>query len=375
MKTATAYIIYDPLVLSFSIVETGGSTVQRKDALTGGFDPDRTLFPLVLKPLLEVQDPNHVLEDGDHSDKLIDCRWYIGSDENGTRIDSSTSGLTPGTGGTLTVSRNVEPSMPLNLFFTCAYIDARTQNTFRKSMSLALSSVLATELNLSLEIDAAAKMPVSPFKTHRRRTITATLRNGDETVSDDDAVYVWNVLDASTRQMRAITDDDLFYVSGQGTKALTVDRRFIDKELIEVVACHSAVPSRTVSARTKAFRWYGQWDDEVRITRGKYIRTDTTEIEVQALVNTPKGIVDSPADYYDITHVQTSSVSGAPQTVIGYGESVTVPRSSVGSDPNARPVFGIETRERTALRACLIDGSACLVDGAVMCISIPIDNE
>ena len=375
MKTATAYILYDPLVLSFSILEAGGSVVQRKDALSGSFDPDRSLFPLQLRPCLMVQDPENLLPDGDHSDRLIDCRWYIGSDETGTRIDSSTPGFSVGEYGRLTVSRNVEPSAPLNLFFTCAYIDTRTQNTFRKSMGLTLSSVLATEVNLSVEIDAAGKMPVSPFKTHRERTITATLRNGEDEVADSDAVFVWNVQDADSREMRAITEDDLFYVSGQGTRSLVIDRRFIDKELVEVVACLSALPERTVSARTKMFRWYGQWDDEVRITRGKYVRKDTTEVEVQAYVATPRGMVDSPADYFDITHIRTGSAAGSAQEVIGYGERVTVPRTSLGSDPNVRPVFGIETRERTALRACTIGGAVCLVDGSVMCMQIAKEDE
>ena len=33
MKTATAYIIYDPLLLTFSMLEIGGSTVQRHGRL------------------------------------------------------------------------------------------------------------------------------------------------------------------------------------------------------------------------------------------------------------------------------------------------------------------------------------------------------
>ena len=374
MKTATAYIIYDPLNLTFSMVEVGGSAVQRKDAVSGAFDPDRSLFPFILRPNLQVQDPNHILIDGDHTDKLIDCRWYIGADDTGERIWADTPGLNPGEYGELIVTRNVEPSTPLNLYFTCAYMDSRTKNTFRKSASVVLSSVLAVESNLSLTIDAASKMPVSPFKTHRNRIITATFRNGTDDVPDNEAVYVWRVLDASTRMMRDITEDDLFYVSGQGTRVLTVDRRFIDKELIEVVATLAALPSKSVSAHTKMFRWYGMWDDEVHIVRGKFIRTDTKEIEVKAYVNTPRGQVPSPADFFDIKHVRTGIAKDSYQEVLGYGETVTVPRSSVGSDPNMRPVFGIETRERTALRACTINGNTCLVNGSVMCIQIPKDK-
>ena len=64
-----------------------------------------------------------------------------------------------------------------------------------------------------------------------------------------------------------------------------------------------------------------------------------------------------------------------PRSLVELGaispETAIVPRSSIGSDPSARPVFGIEVRERTALRACTIGGAACLVNGKIMCIQIP----
>lgn len=265
----------------------------------------------------------------------------------------------------------MEPSTPLNLFFTCAFIDARTQKTFRKTYLVTLTTTQSTELNLSIEIDAARKMPVNPFKSQARRTITATFRNGQETIADSKAIYLWKVRDSTTRQLRAITTNDLFYVSGQGTKSLVIDRRFVDKELIQVEAYHTSDSTRKVYAQTKMFRWYGQWDEREVITRGKFIRPDTNEIEVRTYVDTPKGQVSTPQDYFDITHIFTTNEKGAPEKVIGYGESVVVPASIAGKDPNVIPVFGTEVKERTALRACLVSGKKALINGKIMCIQIP----
>lgn len=372
MKTASAYIVYDALSLSFSVDVVGGSLTQRKDALTGKFDPDRTLFPLMFQPSLAVRDPDHVLTDGDHTSKLIDCRWYEGTDETGLLIGSDTPGYVPGAYGRLVVKKNVEPDRPLNLYFTCAYIDARTGKPFRKTMGFTLDTVAKQEVNLNLEIDAASKLLVSPFKTHAQRRITATLRNGQDEVPDELAVYLWTVQDDETRKMRPITEDDPFYVSGQHTKSLLVDRRYIDKELVEVQAHLKALPEKVVSAHTKMMRWYGQWEENEYITRGKFIRPETMEIEVQAVVNTPKGAVTNPVDYFDITHYRTGKYVGAPLLEVGVGEKVVVPRSSIGSDPERCAVFGCEVYERSALRPLCLNGSELSVNGKRICIQVPI---
>jgi hypothetical protein len=375
MKTASAYILYQPLIVSLSMDEIGGSTTQHKNNVSGGFDPDRTMFPLILRPRLVVKDPDHVLQDGDYTSALIDTRWYIGNDENGSRITTVTPGFTIGAYGELLVGCNVEPSVPVNLYFTCAYIDTRTLRVFRQSVLVTLTTVLSTELNLDISLDAARTMPVNPFKHQALRTVTATFRNGRDTVTDSEAIYLWKVRDGVTRQLRAITTDDLFYISGQGTRSLVIDRRFIDRELIQIEACHTSDPSRKVYAQTKAYRCYGQWDERVVITRGKYIRPDTGQIEAQACVDTPRGQVVNPQDYFDITHIFTTNEKGAVEKVTGYGERVVVPASIAGKDPNVIPLFGVEVRERTALRACRIENKTVLINGKIMCIQIPVNNE
>lgn len=368
MKTASAYILYTPLTLSLYMDAVGGSLSQRKDGLTGMFDPDRSLFPVMLRPRLEILDADNLVAPGDHTSDLIDCRWYIGTDDTGERVTQSTTGFSLGEHGTLTVKRNVEPSMPLNLFFSCAFLDPRTNKPYRKTQLVTLTSALGTELALSIAIDAAKKMAVSPFLTNMRRTITATFRNGDSVIPDEYAVYRWDVLDG--KAWRPITEDDIFYVSGQGTKSLTIDRAYIDKEFIRVVACPVSYPDSTVEAHTKVYRWYGQWDEREIITRGKFVRSTTREIEICCSVDTPRGEVVSPEGYFDITHIFTTNEKGAPQKVIGYGERVVVPASIVGKDPNVLPVFGCEVKERTALRACLIDGKEVMLNGVTMTMSI-----
>ena len=370
MKTATAYVISQPLSVAIFMDIIGGGLEQMKDT-DGNFEPDRTLFPLILRPRLMLKDPNHILADGDHTTGLVDTRWYIGTDENGTRITDSTPGFSIGSYGELTVSRNVDPTAPLELYFTCGFIDPSGQRTIRKSHLLTLTSVQNVELNLSVSIDAADKMAISPFKTHANRTITATFMNGDKTVPDSKAVYDWKVLDQTTLTFRKIGTDDPWYISGQGTKSIVIDRRYIDREVIRVEAHHTSAPTKTVWAQTKAFRFYGQWDEKVSVTRGKFVHADTKEIEARASVDTPRGQVADPANYFDITHIFTTNEKNAPERVIGYGESATVPAGTAGKNPAVLAVFGIDVKELTALRVCTIGGKAVLLNGKTMCIQIP----
>lgn len=368
MKTVSAYILYQPLSISLSLEVAGGSLNQNRNGLTGEYEPDRTLFPLMLRPRLTLTDPDGLLDQGDHSSDLIDTRWYIGSDESGERITTQTEGFVLGSYGVLTVKRNVEPSQPLTLFFSCAFIDPRTGKTFRKTSVTTLSSVASVQFNLSLEIDAALKMAVSPFRNNQTRKITATMHNGTEVVEDGDAVYLWQVRDGAS--FRSITEDDLFYVSGQNTRSLTIDRRFIDRETIRVIAYHKSHQEQKLYAQTRVFRWYGQWDERETIVRGRFIRPDTSEIEVRAVIDTPKGQVVSPADYYDITHIKTTNEAGARQDVIGYGEKVVLPAAHVNRK-DAITVFGIDVKELTALRACTVGGKIATVNGKIMTIRIP----
>lgn len=375
MKTASAYILYQPLSLALTMDMLGGSLNQRRDALSGAFDPDRSLTPLVLAPHLEVSDPDQIILVSDQSANLIDCRWYLAADDSDetTRITSATSGFTLGESGRLTVWRNVQDYDPLNLFFSCAFIDPRTQHIYRKQYQLTLTTSVSVDLNLSLELDVADKMPISPFKHLGQRTISATLRNGEEVIPIDGSTFQsrWYVWDKDARTWQFASTSHLF-IDAVTDDSITIDRRYIDREVLMLEVWYA--PDATippVRRRVKMYRWYGQWDDRCVITRGKFVRPDTSEFEVVAVVDTPKGQVSSPADYFDITHIFTTNERGAPQRVVGYGESVVVPASIAGKDPNVIPVFGIETRERTALRALTIGGKEVQIGGKTVCIQIP----
>ena len=137
-----------------------------------------------------------------------------------------------------------------------------------------------------------------------------------------------------------------------------------------MIAYHKSHQEQKLYAQTRVFRWYGQWDERETIVRGRFIRPDTSEIEVRAVIDTPKGQVVSPADYYDITHIKTTNEAGARQDVIGYGGKGGLAGGNVNRK-DAITVFGIDVKELTALRACTVGGKIATVNGKIMTIRIP----
>lgn len=377
MKTASAYILYQPLTVSLYVDVIGGTMSQAQDALTGDYDPDRSLVPLILKPKLQISDPDGILVSGDYTSGLIDCRWYEANDDSDEqkRITGSTKGYTLGSYGQLTVSKNVPSSSPVSLFFTCAWIDRRNNNIFRKTWQGSLTTEKRLDLKLSMKLDCAQKIAISPFRvptaetSDHIRVINATLYNGDVPIDESKTHFSWEILENGRFTQfneYPFLDDD----SGEGSQ-LVIKPAFIDKELFKVTGFVTDYPQFSVSELVKVYRDYGNWSDEVRIESGKFIRPDTTEITAKAYVTSRRGTYSNPQEYFDITHIFTTNETNAEEKVIGYGESVTVPASIAGKDPHIVPVFGIITKERTALRPITIDGKVVIMDGYVACIQIP----
>lgn len=369
MITNSASIVYNPLDIAFDVIEKGGSSIQKKETSTGRYDPNRAITPLVLIPNLQVKDPEKIILDGDYSQSLTNPRWYIDKECEANRVTKTTEGFTIGDYGRLTVTKNSEPDKAETLIFVVQFIDPRRNELmeFRKLIALACDAV--NEINLSLEFDAPVRLPIVPFKNIINRTINAQLKNGANEVPDSDAVYVWKVLDGNS--FRAITADDYFYVAGQNTKSIVIDRRYIDKEVVRVEAYHKSLPTSVESAQTKLHRWYGQYEERCDIVRGKMIHPDTKETEVLISVINRQGNIVNPERFFDIGIFFRRDIKGENWRSIAHSPSIVVPSSMAGVKYGVRAVFGAEIRELSALRALTINGKEILINGKTASMQIP----
>ncbi len=370
MITASAIVIYDPLSITFSVITQGGSATQKQETHSGEYEPDREITPLLLEPNLQVADPEKIISDGDYTSSIINSRWYIDSEvSEANRITSETSGMSIGDNGALTISRNTPVGTAEQLIYTGSFIDPRRNEVLNFRKVIALSCEAVTEINLSLEIDVPPRLALSPFKNLTTRTITAKLINGNSEVSDDDAVYVWKILESGA--FREITDDDVFYVSGQDTKALVIGRDYIDKESIRVEAYHTSEPDNIKSAQFKAHRWYGQYDPRIDIIRGKAIHATTTESEAKITITNRQGNITSPEKYFSLAIAYRKVLDGESWKALSYSESAILSATLAGTKYGVKTQFGADVRELSALRPMQINGKNILINGKVACIQIP----
>jgi hypothetical protein len=375
MKKNSAYLLYDPLSLTVTMQFLGGSESQTCSAATGTvtYDPDRTFTPLQLKPLLMITDPEGILEDGDYSSHLQACHWYLGSDNTGELILSTTQGYDLGDNGALTVWKNIPPTTTQPLYFEGKFVDDRTGRAFVVSSSVVLATTQSQDVQLRLQTDWVNPMSIPVFKDLAERTLGVELYNGENKIDDEYVNFVWKIYDATyngTGDFREIGEDDPCYVSGQGTSKLTIDRRFIDKERIICEANLVTYPNIIKTARCLAYRDYGQWQASAPIfTQGRYIRTTTQTVATLEQITTPRGAVSTPEKYFDIEHVL---LSGSNQLTIGYGSEASVDANVVRGLDTREPVFGVQVMTRSALRPLTIDGQLLSMDGQIVCVQLPL---
>ncbi len=375
MKKDCAYLLYDPLSLTTSLLCVGGAESQTCSTVTGEllFDPDRTLTPLVLRPTLWITDPDKVLTDGDHSADIVSVHWYLGTDSSGELILSDNKSYQLSDNGELQVWKNISPDSPQPLYFEGKFLDPRTDNVYSISHTITLTSALSKEVKLHLQTDWVNPMAIPALKNLGQRTLNVELYNGEQRVDDAYARYRWLILDTTAGGFREIGDEDLCYVAGQGTRSLTIDRRFIDKERIVCEAYLSGYPNLIQRAYCKAYRDYGQW--EVRgpvFTTGRFFRATTESVTVEAQITTPKGQLSAPEEHFDITHYLIGP-TGAEE-VISYGQSATVDGDKLRQMDTRQPIFGVDVSTRSALRACTIDGAIATINGQTICLRVPIVN-
>lgn len=362
MKRKVAHLIYNPLTVVFDLIPLGGSVIQKREKSTGEYTSDRTLTPLVIAPKLHVEDPEGIISNGDYTHKLIAIRWFVGDTNH--EINTKTEGYSIGSLGQLTVSKNIAPDTSVKLIFTATYVDPRRDDLMRFDREIFISCEATTDVNLSLEIDVPTRQLLSPFKTKTTRTITATLYNGTSIITGE---YDWQILDGD--HFRSITSDDLCYVSGQGTASLTIDKRFIDREIIRVEANHTNVKDVKVSAQTKLIRWYGQWEENLDILRGQFVHTSNTEVEVQAKVTTKQGNIADICKYFDVGIF--CSINGGDDFKVSNTPTYILPANSFKSTNGSTVSFGLEVREKTALRVLTFGGKALTVNGKKIVCQVP----
>lgn len=365
IKQNSGRVVYSPLSYIFQILEMGGSILQKYDATSGAFVPNRQATPLVLQPSLVISDPDGVVSTADYVAQMNSVVWTLTAVNHG--VVSSLPATIPG-GDTfyriddnskrLTVYYNVQPHEVIHVSFYGKFTDTRRGEVQEFQWEKDLVCEAQTDMNVTLDAGQwGGSVSLFPMKSMGEFSIPVQLRNGKDAIPDANCSYQWQWWNETTRLWIEDFSEQPWLVSGEQTKRITVDQDFIQKVVLRVKAVAFGKTENALYWVTKLVRRYGQYEYNVEFLRGKYIFHDTNIVVLNAWVANAKGIISNPCRYFDMELF--FAIGNGDFESVGYGEEVIVRRSDL---QQGQPRAGILCRDLSAFMAIADDDGAVITD-------------
>ena len=384
-KTKRLGVIYHPLNISTTLLVKGGSLSQTHCAETGEFIPDREITPLIIVPQVYVNDPNGIIANG--IVQLSDIKWYaipqdafeeiddlsflenelseylIGNDEEFYGWES----YYVGADGTLTVSANVPYLKPVVLVFTGNYFDRRSGKILRIQATATMSST-SIAVSATLNLDKPASWQFNPIENLRLCKITASLRIGGTPIDTEQYTdaYWWYKVE-NGKETLIDDNEDLFYYSGQGSRTLTIDPRYIDGSLRIIckaeyepgyeIEMPDTPTDKALLAETVIVRRYPEYDFEDFVHGGVDVPSSADSVKNECVVTIGKQVLESPSQFFSVRWSIRHAVYGAEWITLGYGDSIQIPASEFADGADV----GLEIEEFEPFGA-LTDDDAVLCE-------------
>lgn len=375
IKKNGGYVVHEQLSFVFTMLELGGSYIQKYNTISKEFVPDRTITPWVLKPNLFIHDPEGRLADGEYSLYMTNVKWTLEETRQGsstvTTLSQGTDYTVDGKTHSVTINHNVGTEAMVKVSFAADYLDKYRGQVSHFTWQKTMNTEQETEMKFHLEIDYPSKVNLSPFKNRGEFPISGQAYNSNDVLKDDLVKYQWLVYDETTKNFRAITDDDAWYVAGKDTKQIVVDQEYIQKVLLKLHATMAGDSTKTDYKATLLRRFYGQYEPDSYFETGKYLFHDTTEVIIGSKVTNRQGDIKDPASYFEIEVFYRKGPKADWQSV-GYGEEVILARDYNATDHQT----GILCRELSCKEPIALDDGTLLADGeAVLMAQFPTSTR
>lgn len=307
LRTEGARVIHSPLSFAFSMIELGGSNIQKYDTIQGSYNPNRKVTAYRLQPRLEVTDPDGLLVSGDYVRDMTNVVWTLMLYRNNKLVGAlghGTDYVFSNTDKSLTVMRNVAVNEMVSVDFYGTYRNPNSGLTSAFSWHKDLTTQAETSMNINMELRCPSKLNISPFKnygTDGEFPIEAVIKNGTTTLRSDQSGFKWQVYDADNRAWTDIAPDECpWYVSGKDSGRIVVNVEYIQKVQLKVTGWPVADKTQAVSKSTMLRRWYGQWDDVMEYSYSAYIMKVTKSAQVELKIVRRYGNVVQPQRYFDM---------------------------------------------------------------------------
>jgi len=354
--------IYTALATQFRLETSGGGTLQTYYGNGQGWKPNRTLTPLVVKPVLIAVDPDTqelltpvfqnvtweevFTEDNSDPEDTATIYWTIGSTTGSLRSE-----YTVASDGTLTVRRNVEPEESVSLRCTVIWTDPRTGTNYTETKTLPLACSLESDEVYGVSIAQPTRRwnPLSGTSSRFTFVAAATLGPTDVTSS---VKFFWYYV---TNGQEVLVDDAgnpcAAYVSGQGTSTLVVDADYEGDALAFVVRI---APSLSAISPTEPCRDHCSvaWDlpeiEEIYATpKGRVARPSTDELTFAVRYQAENQDISDAVSRQRIVkrwfmRRRNSTTGNTDESTLIYNETATVKASALMTNGDVHAFVGAE---------------------------------
>ncbi len=389
--TEEAVILYDPIETVFDVQPIGGMLGQRQNTITGEYSPDRSVTPMVLSPSLQVIDPN-ITEGSQSADETerMTIAWYIVTTENGIETETEIADVYDPEaqnhadyekyGKGLMVNANVAVGDTVHLRLKASYVNRNTNETLRFTRNFLLSTEPFIEFNPSIEVNIPNYSIVNPFKltsANKQLAVTAKFFAGRQDItSNANVTFLWEKLEGTTYRAIAATDVEVVSIV---RNVMTVNQECVGRCKYRVTAWHtgySAAEHRR-SYLITLNRQFSGVTPQLRITRGKFLKSNISESEAQLVVSVNSHEISNPEDFFRVKWAlyKQHGSSQEGNIELGWGNNVVADRSKTGYDKTRVPTFKMEVHTLSEYRLCIgTDGNPVTDSNGEYIIGQEIEN-
>lgn len=377
--TEEAVILYDPIETVFDVQPIGGMLGQRQNTITGEYSPDRSVTPMVLSPSLQVIDPN-ITEGSQSADETerMTIAWYIVTTENGIETETEIADVYDPEaqnhadyekyGKGLMVNANVTVGETVHLRLKASYVNRNTNETLRFTRNFLLSTEPFIEFNPSIEVNIPNYSIVNPFKltaANKQLAVTAKFFAGRQDItSNANVTFLWEKLEGTTYRAIAATDVEVVSIV---RNVMTVNQECVGRCKYRVTAWHTGY---SAAEHRRSFlitlnRQFSGVTPQLRITRGKFLKSNISESEAQLVVSVNSHEISNPEDFFRVkwSLYKQHGSSQEGNVELGWGNGVVADRSKTGYDKTRVPTFKMEVHTLSEYRLCIGTDGNPVTDG------------
>ena len=329
-------IEYTPLKISGNLLITGGPAVQFYDGAS--YFPNRSGSPS--SPILITHDLSAVDPDGILTSFQFSTLFY----ENDTLIISSTPGYTLIGANAVRVEKNVPAGTSVVIKAVSELLDSRSGKVYRREDTTYLRTLLKSEAPYQMELSQRGVVFFDAYRNPNvTTTVTATLKKDGADLSDyTGIVFKW----LNPAGLDAVENELYADAYSNGNRTLTVDKTYIDHELIR---CEAWIGSEMIAFDTVTFvRKFNSFRADVHIPENP-IQTGVNTLNCSIDITDVLGNVDVNAAFL-VTWMVTE---GGVNRQLATGTPAAIPVSSINL--KAIPDIWVDLKRREAFAALTTD--------------------